>query len=302
MHKNFALALGVAAVGAAIAVARVRRGPETPELIMGTFPNGMGYARLGTGPKSLLWIPDPGHTGHRGTYLKLMTRMLRPFVGDGYTVFLVGQKPNLPNGCTVADMAEDYAGLIVDEFGGKVDVVVGDSSGGLIGFCLAARHPDLFGHVSIIAAGHTMTLAARAANLESAHLRSAGRKTDAATVMVNFLYPDIRAPWVKRLLAAVVARVSFPAAFDPSDVLIAAEAVDAFDGRAILPTIPVPVLMVFGDRDRFVAKELYEQTADLIPDCTVKRYEGKDHLGTMFDKRLPRDVLEFVRRPRALQH
>jgi len=36
---------------------------------------------------------------------------------------IVAQKPNLLNGCTAAVMAEDYAGLIVEEFGGKVDLV-----------------------------------------------------------------------------------------------------------------------------------------------------------------------------------
>jgi hypothetical protein len=52
---------------------------------------------------------------------------------------------------------------------------------------------------------------------------------------------------------------------------------------------------VSGDRDRFVAKSVYEQTADLIPDCTFKLYEGKNHLGALFDKRLPGEVLEFAR-------
>ena len=50
-----------------------------------------------------------------------------------------------------------------------------------------------------------------------------------------------------------------------------------------------------GDRDRFVAKSVYEQTADLIPDCTFRLYEGKDHLGALFDKRTPGEILEFAR-------
>ena len=63
----------------------------------------------------------------------------------------------VPIGCTVADKAEDYTRLLVDEFAGKVDVVVADSNGGMIGFCLAARHPDLFGHIATIVTGYTMT-------------------------------------------------------------------------------------------------------------------------------------------------
>lgn len=267
-------------------------------MVTGTFSNGMGYARLGTGAKSLLWIGGPSVGAPKGVYLKMMTRVLRPFVREGYTVWLLGLKPNLPQGCTIADMAEDYAELIVGEFNGKVDVVVGDSTGGMIGFCLASRHPDVFGHIVIAVAAHTMTEEADAANLESARLLSAGRKTDAAAAVVTLMYPGIRPRWVTRLLAWVTARVSFAAAYDPRDIVVGAEAVNAFDGREILPSIRVRVLLVCGNRDRWFAKELYEQTADLIPDCTLKMYTGKDHLGAMFDKRLPRDVLDFVRQPR----
>ncbi len=74
-----------------------------------------------------------------------------------------------------------------------------------------------------------------------------------------------------------------------------ADAVNAFDGREILPEISVLVLLVCGDRDRWFAKEVYEETARLIPGCTLKLYPGKDHLGALFDRRFPQDVLDFVR-------
>jgi pimeloyl-ACP methyl ester carboxylesterase len=183
--------------------------------------------------------------------------------------------------------------LIVEEHGGKVDLVVGDSGGGMIGFCLAAQHPDLFAHIAIVVAGYTLDEAYKAANLESARLSSAGRRTDAAAVMVSFMFPAIRAPFVARLLASVMGRVILSAG--SNDLVVGAEALSAFDGREILPTIPVQVLLVCGDRDRSVAKSIYEQTADLIPDCTLRLYEGKDHLGALFDKRLPGEVLEFAR-------
>jgi hypothetical protein len=301
----------VVAIGGVLTIAAIgvgascRRHRAKPEVVAGTFPNGMGYLRFGSGSKSLLWIPDPSHTGHiepgRGTdgdvpksgYLAMMTRMLRSFVEAGYTIFLVGQKPNLPQGWTLADMAEDYAGLIFEEFGGTVDLVAGDSGGGMIGFCLAARHPDLFAHIATVVAGYTLDEAYKAANLESARLNRAGRRTDAAAAMVSFMFPGLRAPLVARLLASVIGRMILPDG--SSDLVVGAEALSSFDGREILPTIPVPVLLVCGDRDRFVSKSVYEKTADLIPDCTFKLYEGKDHLGALFDKRTPGEILEFAR-------
>ena len=112
------------------------------------------------------------------------------------------------------------------------------------------------------------------------------------------MYPGIRPAWVARLLAWAVARVSFAAAFAPRDVLVVAEAINALDAREILPSIGVRVLLVCGDRDRWFASDAHQQTADLIPNCTLKMYQGKDHMGAMFDKRLPRDVLDFVQHPR----
>ena len=296
---------GALTVGAIGVVASYLRRRGRPEVVAGTFPNGMGYLRFGSGAKSLLWIPDPSHAGHvepkggpgggvpKSGYLVMMTRMLRSFVEAGYTIFLVGQKPNLPQGCTLADMAEDYARLIDEEFGGKVDLVVGDSGGGMVGFCLAARHPDLFAHIAILVAGYTLDEAYKAANLESARLNNAGRRTDAAAAFVGFMVPGLRPPFFARLLAMVMGRVILPAGSD--DLVVGAEALSAFDGREILPTISVPVLLVCGDRDKSVPKEVYEQTADLIPDCTFRLYEGKDHIGALFDKRTPWEILEFAR-------
>ena len=167
----------------------------------------------------------------------------------------------------------------------------------MIGFWLAARHADLFGHIAIGVAGYTMTEQGKVANRDSARLLSEGRKTEAATVLGKHLYPGIRhipAP-VGRVIAAITARVSYAAPYIPSDVTIVAEAVNAFDGREILPEISVPMLMVCGDRDRWFAKEVYEETARLIPGCTLKIYPGKDHLGAMSDRRFSQDVLDFVR-------
>jgi hypothetical protein len=60
------------------------------------------------------------------------------------------------------------------------------------------------------------------------------------------------------------------------------------------------VLLVCGDRDQYFPKEVFEETGRLIPDCTLRMYEGVGHVRAAFDKRLAQDVLDFVRqRPRA---
>jgi pimeloyl-ACP methyl ester carboxylesterase len=80
-----------------------------------------------------------------------------------------------------------------------------------------------------------------------------------------------------------------------NDVMVEAEAELACDARDVLPNIPVPVLLVCGDRDEGFSKEVYEETARLIPDCTLRMYEGLGHMGAANDKRFAQDVIEFVR-------
>ena len=84
-------------------------------------------------------------------------------------------------------------------------------------------------------------------------------------------------------------------------MMVEAEAEMAFDAREILADISVPVLLVCGDADMYIPKELYAETARLIPDCTLRMYEGIGHVGAIRDKRFPQDVLDFVRQRSAVQ-
>lgn len=259
----------------------------------------MGYVKFGSGIRSLLWIPDPSHSEPTSGYLRFMARTVTPFVQAGYTVHLVGLAPHLPPGATVSDFAADYAQLITDEFHGRVDLLVADSQGGGIGFILAANHPNLFGAFAAVAASHTLEPSAREIDLEAARLLSEGRRAEAAAMMVKLQAPWLRAPRILDVLAPVLAGVFFPTGSVRQDVLLIAQAVNDPAIAGVLPTIPVPVLLVCGDKDNFVSPALYEETARLIPDSTLTVYRGKGHLGTLSDPRLASDILAFAARSTA---
>lgn len=292
------IGLGVAA-GAGAALALRAGTKHTPGWSRGVFPSGMGYVKFGAGGRSLLWIPDPSHSEPTSGYLRFMARTVTPFVKAGYTVHLVGLRPHLPPGATVSDFAADYVQLITEEFNGRVDLLVADSQGGGIGFALAASHPHLFGSFAAVAASHTLEPAAREVSLETARLLSEGRRAEAAATMVALQNPRLRAPWILDVVAPVMARIFFPAEHDTGDALLIAHAVNDPAIADILPTIPVPVLLVCGDKDNFVSTALYEQTAQLIPDSTLTVYPGKGHLGTLSDPRLASDILDFAARSTA---
>jgi pimeloyl-ACP methyl ester carboxylesterase len=302
MRRVTALALtagGTLAVVAAGALARSRlrgRGPAIPKPVTGIFANGMAYARWGTGPKTLLFIPGgPGNPSPSGLSMRMLP-LFRSLIEDGYTAWYVARKRGMPKGHTIADMADDYAGLIADELGGKVDLVVGVSNGGMIGFYLAARHPDRFGHVAIAVAGYELSEEGKALDYDFARLLSEGRNGEAGALMVRSMVPALRLPGLARVAGMAMGRsMRGDHPFFESDVMVEAEAEVAFDAREVLPDIPVPVLLVCGDEDLYFLKEVYEETARLIPDCTLRMYAGAGHVGAIRDRRFPPDLLEFLR-------
>jgi len=292
----------VAVVGGAIARSRLRgRGPAIPKPVTGIFSNGMAYVRWGSGPKTLLFIPGGPGNAAPGAMSMRMLPLFRTLVGDGYTTWYVARRRDMPKGHTIADMADDYAGLVADELGGKVDLVVGVSMGGMIGFDLAARHPERFGHIAIAVAGYEVCEQGKTLDYDFARLLSEGRNGEAGALIVRSIAPGLRTPGAVRALGAVMGRMMAGEAHPSfaSDVMVEAEAEVACDARDVLPAIPVPVLLVCGDEDHYFPKEVYEETARLIPDCTLRMYQGAGHVGAIRDRRFPRDVLEFVRQRSA---
>jgi len=99
---------------------------ETPKVVSGIFSNGMAYARLGRGPKNLLWIrTGPGNVVPPVACSRRCRVLARP-VPRGRVLRLVrdaeaGHADRVHRG----GHAEDYARLIADEFDGKVDLVIG---------------------------------------------------------------------------------------------------------------------------------------------------------------------------------
>jgi len=306
MRRRTTLALVAGGTLAVTAGALIYRLRTMPKAVSGIFPNGMAYARLGTGPKSLLWIrTGPGNVIPTGRLFAALSALwVGPFRESGYSVWAVTRKQDMPQGYTVSDMAEDYAGLIADEFDGKVDLVIGEeASGGMIGFCLAARHPDRFGHLAVMLAGYRLSEQAKVADLAFARLLGEGRRSEAGAEVIREMYPGLRVPGVARVAGGALGRLFFGGThpYFASDVIVEAEALAAFDAREILPEIRVPVLLIGCDRDFDFPKEVYEETARLIPDCTLRMYENETVLQAGSDKRLPQDVLEFVRQRPAAQ-
>lgn len=267
----------------------------------GTFANGMEYLACGDGLKAMLFVPGgPGSELPTGVMRRMFCRRFEPYHEAGYSVWFVTRRRNMPEGHSLADMADDYAEVISAELGGWVELVVGESMGGMIAQHLAATHADLFGRLALVITGCEESAWGKQLDARLADAIPRGDSTGVGEVFVEYLLPHERERWVRRLLGRPLGRRLLSGSGFPSgDLLVETRAEEAFDSRSVLPAIEVPVLMVCGDRDRFFPRSVVEETATLIPDCRVVWYAGKGHVRTALDRRVPRDVLAFVEQRQA---
>ena len=181
------------------------------------------------------------------------------FLGKDYTAASVLRKPGMPQGYTMGDMANDYATMIRDEFGGPVDVI-GISTGGSIIQQFAADHPDLVRRLVIHSSAHTLSDAAKAAQMEVGRLASQRKWREAWAILL---------------------------------LIITIEAEDQFNFKTRLAEITAPTLVVAGERDPFYSAALFRETASGIPNARLILYPGMGHPAS--GKQFERDVLRFLR-------
>lgn len=260
----------------------------------GTTGNGMEFVTWGEGPSTLLYIEGgPGSQIPRSPLGRRLTaQRFAPYLTAGYAVLLATRRRHMPAGYAVADMAGDHARLIVDELAGKADLVVGESYGGMIAQYLAALHPDRVGHLALVATGCRLSTWSDEIDARLIAALERGDSRSAAVVFGEYLLPGRRARVLRRVLAPLMARRMVPV----DDVLTETRADLSYDSRPVLPRVRARTILVCGDRDRFFPREVVEETASLIPDCTLVWKAGKGHVGTVASGSVASDILAFVDR------
>jgi pimeloyl-ACP methyl ester carboxylesterase len=259
----------------------------------GIFPNGMEYLRWGEGPRRAVFIPGgPGSSVPTGTARRAAGHWFRPFLEAGYTVWQTTRRRHMPAGHSVVDMADDYATVIGGELG-TVDLVVGESFGGMIAQHLAGRHPRCMARLALVVTGCEVSAWGKEVDTRLADALRRGDRLAAGTAFSEYVLPGGRLRPVRRLLAPVTARAVIDAV-PTEDMLVEVESELTFDSRTVLPRIEVPVLLVCGDRDRFFLPPVVRETARLIADCTLVWYPGAGHVRVATSSHVPCDVLAFA--------
>lgn len=260
----------------------------------GTSSNGMDFVTYGDGARSLLFLPGgPPSTIPSGWGARWAERRFAAYVARGYTAWQVTRRRGMPLGHAMADIAADHARFIREQLGGRVDVVVGESLGGLVAQHLAGRHPDLLERLVLVASGWRVSGSARAADGRMAAAVFRGDRRAAGAAFGEYLIPGERWAWLRQQLGPLTARLMFPAGVPFQDVAVEADAERSCDTRDVLPNVDVPVLILAGPRDRFFPPPIIEETARLLPDARVIWYPG-GHFRVCGSGRIAGDVLTFA--------
>ncbi|MEM0952890.1 MAG: alpha/beta hydrolase [Pseudomonadota bacterium] len=257
----------------------------------------MAWAAKGTGNKVALLIPGGPGNAHPGRGL-LSKQAFKPFLDlldADYRLVTVTRRMNMPAGHTIACMARDYAELILTEFGGRVELIVGTSFGGLIAQFLAANHGDCFQHLVIHIAACDIAASGKAIDCAYAKTMSKGKRFKAGTIIATGLFPYTRPRKLIQLLFGIIQLLSGAehASFR-SDILVECEAESLFDSRDVLPQITKPVLLLAGDSDFYFPLELLRETQALIPHAALKLYPGMGHVSAGMNPAVSKDILEFI--------
>jgi pimeloyl-ACP methyl ester carboxylesterase len=263
-------------------------GPAFERSRVGPLPG----ASFGTGRPVLMIAGLSPITGVEGDILLRGTAAPFERLAATRRVTIVNRRPHLPRGISFAEIAAEHAEAIRDGLGGRADVI-GVSTGGSIAQQLAADHPEVVGRLVLASTacrleGSTKKLQRRVA----ARIRR-GAPRRAMAVMAADLVP----PWRGATVAGLAALLAGPAILqtdhDLDDMATTIEAEDTFD-LAHCPTIHARTLIVGGERDRFYPRELFEETARLIPDSELLMLDRRGHITALSDRRFGLALSTFL--------
>jgi pimeloyl-ACP methyl ester carboxylesterase len=241
----------------------------------GLSGNGLPYNLIGKGPRLLvlfqgLTLQNAPMSDMEARY----TRSLYSSLIEDHTILVLGRRQGLPDGCTIADMANDCAEMIEHEIARPVDVI-GLSTGGSICQQFALDHPHLLRRLVIHSSAHTLGPLGKSAQLRVRDLAREGRWRECGAILMEMVVPPA---WYR---GAIVGMGSLMMAIgtpqSPSDLIVTIDAEDRFDCRERLGEVRAPTLLIAGERDPFYTPELFRATAEGIPGCRLVLYQGMGH-------------------------
>jgi len=183
-------------------------------------------------------------------------------------------------GYTLADMADDAAGLI-EELGFESAHVVGASMGGMIGQALAVNHPErVRSFVSIMSTTGSRFVGQPVAAVYPFFLKAMPTSKEEYLERAVALFRVIGSPAFPRQDEEVreLASRSYERGLSPAGTMRQLAAIGASGNRAgDLRRIKAPTLVIHGTKDKMVRVSGGKATARAIPNARLELIEGMGH-------------------------
>jgi pimeloyl-ACP methyl ester carboxylesterase len=265
----------------------------------GTFLGEFPYVRIGSGSENLVILP--GITLENETPSRFAAWTYRLGFGrfaKGYAVYVINRRRGIPPGYTTRDMASDYAAVLERELGPSH--ITGFSTGGDIAQYVAIDHPAAVRSLILVVSACRLSEEGREICERWQALAREGRwralRADMASVAVS-------GETNKRLARAfirVFGRFVLKVPSDPQDFLTTLDADLGHDTTGRLGEISAPSLVIGGTEDPFFSEDLLRETAERIPDATLRLYESVGHgVPKERKRRYEQDALAFLDDPRG---
>lgn len=228
------------------------------------------YISFGSGQKPLIMIQGLNTRGIKGSALPL-AYMYRIFAKD-YKVYLFDRRPDVKEGITVKEVAEDIA-VAMDNLGITNADILGVSQGGMIAQYLAIDRPDLVNKLVL-----AFTLSRNNDKVISAietwvELVEKGEMKQLIVDMAERMYSESYLKMYRPFLPLLTA-VQKPT--DVQRFVILANSCLTCNTYDVLNEIKCPVLVIGGQKDKIVGGEASIEIAEKLG-CKIHMYDELGH-------------------------
>jgi pimeloyl-ACP methyl ester carboxylesterase len=250
--------------------------------------------RIGSGPENLVILPgltlenEPPNRFAAWTY-----RFGFGNFAKNYTVYVINRRRGMPPGYTTQDMAADCAAVLERELGPSH--LMGFSTGGDVAQYVAIDRPAAVRSLILVVSACRLSEEGRKTCQRWLALARAGSwqelRADMASVNVTSEANKRLARAFMKIFGGLVIRIPS----DPSDFLTTLEADLVHDTAGRLGEISAPTLVIGGTVDAFFSEDTIRETAEKIPDATLRLYENVGHgVPKERKRRYEEDTLAFV--------
>ena len=256
---------------------------------IGRFP----YLGVGSGPPMLFLGGLSPETGVDAAGTERMNAsMLRPFAKRRRVMF-INRRGGLPRRMSMAELAAEHAEAIRSALGAPVDVA-GISTGGSIAQQLAADHPDTVNRLVLLSTACRLGPEGRILQRRVAARVRRGAQRQALAVLTAGVVPPRRGQLPAAALAWLAGPRLLAGGDELADMATTIEAEDAFDLATCRSRIRASTLILVGGADRFYTRELFAETARLIPESRLRVFESRGHITVTMHPGWAREIDEFL--------